>query len=217
VRANLSLLRRLPGAGRLLRALGASGVPVAGYFGAGWPIGTMLLLYWIESVLVILSVVVLVQRHRAVTSGPGRRAGGNDSFLGEFLSVVVTFTLGHGVFVALFAFLVFPDLIGPSAGVSARSLGVGALSIAGFLLAGLLFDLYRVGEQPFGWVRRYGDQAKRRMVVTHLTIIFGAIALFATESPIAFLAVFVGLKAVADLVAILAERRTEERAPAVGG
>lgn len=209
MRANLSLLRRVPGAGRLLRALGVSGVPAAGYFGAGWPIGTMLVLYWIESVLVILSVVVLAKRHRAVTSGPGRRAGGKDPFLGEFLGVVVVFTLGHGVFVALFALQVFPDLIGPSARVSGRSLGVGVLSIAVFLLAGLLFDLYRLGERPFGWVRRHADQAKRRMVVTHLTIIFGAAAISATESPIAFLAVFVGLKSVADLLAILAERRGE--------
>jgi hypothetical protein len=194
-----------------------SGVPAAGYFGAGWPIGTMLALYWIETVLVILSVVVLVKRHRAVARGPGRRPRGKDSYLGEFLGVMVAFTLGHGVFVALFAFLVFPDMIGPSAGVSGRALGVGAVSIAGFLLAGLLFDLYHLGERPFGWVQRYADQAKRRMVVTHLTIIFGAVALFATESPLAFLAVFVGLKALADLVAILAERRAEERAPAVGG
>jgi hypothetical protein len=217
MRANLSFLRRVPGAGRLLTALGVSGVPGAGYFGAGWPIGTMLALYWIETVLVILSVVVLVKRHRAVTRGPGRRTRGKDSYLGEFLGVMVAFTLGHGVFVALFAFLVFPDLIGPSAEISARSLGVGTLFIAGFLLAGLLFDLYRVGERPFGWVRRHGDHAMRRMVVTHLTIIFGSAAITATDSPLAFLAVFVGLKALADLLAILAERRAEERAPAAGG
>lgn len=38
----------------MLRALGVSGVPAAGYFGAGWSLGTLLLLYWLETILVTL-------------------------------------------------------------------------------------------------------------------------------------------------------------------
>ncbi|HUF77375.1 MAG TPA: DUF6498-containing protein [Thermoanaerobaculia bacterium] len=68
---SLSCLRRLPGMGRVLRALGIGGVPAAGYFGAGWSLGTLLLLYWLETILVTLVVAVLILRHRHATRTAG--------------------------------------------------------------------------------------------------------------------------------------------------
>lgn len=222
-----SSLRRLPGMGRVLRALGISGVPATGYFGAGWPAGTLLLLYWIETILVTLVVALLIVAHRGRTrtaghwnAGPagaswrGRRISpraGSSTFLASFLGVMVPFTAGHGVFVAVFAFQVFPQEIGPGAGVSLDALGAGIAGIAVFLLASLLVDLVGIGGRPFRWVERLAQRAQGRMVVTHLTIIFGAGAMALFDAPLAFLAVFVGLKALLDLGGLLPDHEPRAR------
>jgi len=225
---SLFLLRRLPGMGRVLRALGIGGVPAAGYFGAGWSLGTLLLLYWLETILVTLVVSLLIVRHRqatrraghwnaeytVTTTRMGRRTTrtANTTFLKSFLAVMVPFTAGHGVFVAAFAFLVFPDQLGPAARVSLDAVGDGLAGIAIFLLASLLFDLRGIGQRPFGWVDRLAQRAQGRMIVTHLTIIFGAGAMAATEAPLAFLAVFVALKSLLDLGGLLSDREPKPKA-----
>jgi hypothetical protein len=217
VTASLSSLRRLPGAGRVLRALGLGGVPATGYFGVGWSLGTLLLLYWLETILVTLVVAVLILRHRdatrkaghwsseysVTTTRGGRTTTRSGSFLGSFLGVMIPFTAGHGVFVAVFALLVFPQEIGPEARVSPGALADGMIAIAAFLLASLIFDLLGIGERPFHWVERLAQRAQGRMIVTHLTIIFGAAAMAAFEAPVAFLVVFVALKSLLDLGGML--------------
>lgn len=225
-----TLFRRIPGTGRALRALGVSGVPATGYFGAGWSLGTLLLLYWIETILMTLVVSALIVLHRRRTRKAGHwnssytvittRGGktttrsGETTFLKGFLSVMVPFTLAHGLFVVMFAFLVFPQEIGPEAGVSLDALGGGLIAISAFLLVGLLFDLPGLGERPFRWVESQANRAQGRMFVTHLTIIFGAGAMAAFEAPLAFLAVFVGLKSLVDLGGVLPDRGSKLNADA---
>lgn len=219
---SLSFLRRLPGTGRVLRALGISGVPATGYFGAGWSLSTLLLLYWIETVLVtlVVSVLILVHRHRTrkaghwnaestvTTTRKGRTTTRTrkTTFLVSFLQIMVFFTAGHGVFVAVFVLQVFPQEIGPAARVSVAALTDGLVAIALFLLASLLLDFRGIGERPFRWVERLAGRARGRMIVTHLTIIFGATAMSVFEAPLAFLAVFVGLKSLVDLGGLLPDR-----------
>lgn len=219
--AGVPSLRRLPGAGRVLRALGLGGVPATGYFGAGWSIGTLLLLYWLETILVTLMVSILVVLHRratrkaghwnaehTVTSRGGRPTAraGRTTFLKGFLAVMVPFTLAHGLFVLLFAFLVFPQEVGPAAYVSGEAVADGMTAIAVFLLVSLLLDLFGIAERPFHWVERLAQRAQGRMVVTHLTIIFGAGAMAVFEAPSGFLVVFVGLKSLLDLGGMLPDR-----------
>lgn len=128
----LSFLRRLPGMGRLLRTLGISGVPVTGYFGAGWPLGTLLLLYWLETILITLVVAALILLHRRSTRKAGHwnhdytitfeRQGkettrtGKTTFLRYFLGIMIPFTAVHGIFVLLLALFVFPEHLGAEAG-----------------------------------------------------------------------------------------------------
>lgn len=220
--AILSSLRRVPGAGRVLRALGIGGVPATGYFGAGWSLGTLLLLYWLETILVTLVVAILILRHRHATRRAGHwgseysvtttRGGrtttrsGTTTFLKSFLGVMVPFTAGHGIFVFVFVFLVFPQEVGPAARLSPDALADGMTAIALFLLASLLLDLPGIGERPFGWVERLAQRAQGRMLVTHLTIIFGATAMAALDAPVAFLVVFVALKSLLDLGDLLPDR-----------
>lgn len=225
--SGLSFLRRLPGTGRVLRALGVGGVPAVGFFGAGWSMGTLLLLYWLETILVTLVVSVLILRHRRATrkadhwrseytvtttrKGRTTTRTGNTTFLKGFLAVMVPFTAAHGVFVLLFAFLVFPQALGAETRPSLESVGGGMVAIGIFLLAGLLLDLPGIGERPFTWVDRQAQRAQGRMFVTHLTIIFGAAAMGMFEAPVAFLAVFVVLKSLLDLGGMLPDRSADRR------
>lgn len=227
----LSSLRRLPGVARVLRALGISSVPAAGYFGAGWSLGTLLLLYWLETIMVtvVVSVLILLHRrrsrraghwnaeHQVTTQSRGRSTTrtGKTTFLASFLGVMVPFTLVHGVFVLLFAFLVFPDEIGPAAGVSPQALADGMIGISAFLLASFLLDLPGLGERPFGWIERVAGRAQGRMFVTHLTIIFGAAAMGLFETPVAFLGVFVALKSLLDLGGAFPDKEPKPEAPRV--
>lgn len=220
--ASLSSLHRLPGAGRVLRALGLGGVPATGYFGAGWSLGTLLLLYWLETILVTLVVAVLILCHRhatrkadhwgseySVTTTRGGRTttrSGTTTFLKSFLAVMVPFTAVHGIFVAVFVFLVFPEEVGAAARVSPDALVDGMTAIGVFLLAGLLLDLPGIGERPFQWVKRLAQRAQGRMVVTHMTIILGAAAMAVFEAPLGFLVVFVALKSLLDLGGMLPDR-----------
>jgi len=229
VKPSLSFLRRLPGTGRVLRALGISGIPATGYFGAGWSIGTMLLLYWLETVLVTLVVAVLILRHRRATrkvghwdaasmvtttrNGQTTNRTHKTTFLASFLGLMVPFTAGHGIFVAVFVIQVFPSEIGPAARISSDALARGLIGISVFLLASLLFDLPGIGQRPFRWVERLAERAQGRMLVTHLTIIFGAGAMALFEAPMAFLAVFVGLKALLDLGGMLPDRDPKPKVP----
>ena len=230
---SFTFLRSLPGTGRVLRALGVGGVPAAGYFGAGWSVGTLLLLYWLETILVTLVVSVLILRHRRATRKAGHwrseytvtttKKGrtttrrGNTTFLKGFLAVMVPFTAAHGLFVVLFAFLVFPQELGLEARPSLESLGDGIIAIGIFLLAGLLLDLPGIGKRPFTWVDRQAQRAQGRMFVTHLTIIFGAAAMGIFEAPMAFLAVFVVLKSLLDLGGMLPDREAKPKAPRAKG
>jgi len=113
--------------------------------------------------------------------------------------------------VAVFVFQVFPAEIGPGARVSLDALSRGMIGITLFLLAGLLFDLVGIGKRPFRWVERLAQRAQGRMLITHLAILFGAAAMAVFGAPLAFLAVFVGLKALLDLVGMLPDRFDTQR------
>jgi hypothetical protein len=116
------------------------------------------------------------------------------------------------VFVLVFAFLVFPDELGPAARVSPDALADGLAGIGIFLLASLLVDLRGIGQRPFHWVDRLAQRAQGRMLVTHLTIIFGAGAMAVFDAPLAFLAVFVALKALLDFGGLLPDREPKPKA-----
>lgn len=119
---------------------------------------------------------------------------------------MVPFTAGHGLFLGMLIFLVLPDVGGPAAGVRLADLEGGALAVASFLGLGLLFDLIGLRDRPCRWIERVAERAQGRMVVTHLTIIFGMLAMSVWEAPAALFAVFVGLKTLVDLGSLVPER-----------
>jgi hypothetical protein len=216
-----ALVQRIPGLGRLLQALGVNSVPAAGFFGEGWSIGTTLLLYWIETVVVILLVTLRIVLHRrwtrkaghfaaayTVTTGSGsarQTRHGKTTFLAGFLGVMIPFTAAHGIFVAAIAFLMLPQQGGEAAKVSFADLRLGAAGMLAFLALGLLFDLVGLRDRSFHWMERLAGRAQGRMLLTHLTIIFGMGAMAWLEAPIGLFLVFAGLKLLGDLGGLFAK------------
>lgn len=215
------LLQRIPGLGRLLQALGVNSVPAAGFLGEGWSIGTTLLLYWIETVVVILLVSLRIVLHRRWTRKAGHWAGetvvttvsggrrttrhNRSTFLAGFLGVMVPFTAAHGIFVAAIAFLMLPQQGGEAAKVSFADLRLGASAMLAFLALGLTVDLVGLRHRSFGWIERVAQRAQGRMFLTHLTIIFGMGAMAWLEAPIGLFLVFAGLKLLGDLGGLFAK------------
>ena len=99
----------------LIRVLVLNAVPLYGVFVAGWSWGTILALYWFESFLGGLFILLRMVVHRDLTRKRGYWRGQlgltvstNDSqprafksFLPEFLTATLAFNLAHALFLAL--------------------------------------------------------------------------------------------------------------------
>jgi len=215
---------------RILRALGANGVPIGGVYGAGWSVGTGLALYWIENLMLIpvLAIVILVHRHLThkrghwmgkvtITRGEGARSTTTTrpgTLLQQYLATMIPFTLVHGVFVTMLVFVALPNLGGEAARLDWRALGQGSLGLAGVLGVGLVWDLIGISKRPFSWVESLVAHATGRMVIVHLTILFGMFALMLFHQPMGLFFVFAGLKALMDLAAIWPKSEASAEPPA---
>jgi hypothetical protein len=224
-----SIVRRIPGLGRLLQALGVNSVPAAGFFGEGWSIGTTLALYWVETVLVIVLLSARIVIHRRLTRKAGHwnvgvttttKRGGQTTtkhsrttHLVSFLAVMIPFTAAHGLFLAMILFLALPQMTGSAAAPSLADLRLGVLGVGALLVVGLLIDLIGIRDRPFRWIERATERAQGRMLITHLTIIFGLFAVSAFGGPGGLVAVFVGLKTLMDLGGLRPEKEPSPDPP----
>lgn len=215
-----------------LQALGVSSVPVVGTFAAGWSAATALALYWCENLLGALLVAVLIARHRGLTrkrghwraqlgsssrstvKTPGRKrrtptatVSGYRSFLSEFLTLALVFNLAHGLFLGLLLGVFLPKE--GAAPLNPGALRNGLLVMALFLAAGFLFNLARLRNQPFAWLRRTAQLSLGRMALIHLTIIFGVFLAAWTGRPDRFFLVFALLKLAADVLTSLPVREVK--------
>ncbi|MFA5943847.1 MAG: DUF6498-containing protein [Candidatus Thermoplasmatota archaeon] len=181
--------------------LAANGVPLIGVLFFGWDLGLVLLLYWAESaVLLFFSLVKL-----AITSG---RAA---------LALIPFFLVHAGLFMGghlLFLLALFVEE--PSGGWSALLRDI-VLVLPVFVVSH--------GYSFFANFRRRGESFKghgdvmaafyKRIVVMHLTIIFGAFLTFGLGSPVWAVVLLVALKTGIDGVSHLRERKRHTLTAAV--
>lgn len=200
----------------LAALVGANLLPLVGVLFFDWSLFAVMLLYWAEN-----GVIGVFNVFKMLTASRGGWLGA----LGERLFLVPFFTvhyggfwLGHGVFV----FSLFgsgTDSFGSGApssgpfgidiGVAQRVLGEGLwLALLGLVAShGVSFVLNFVSEGEFRRVtpsemmfKPYG-----RVVILHVTIIFGGFIVMALGEPIGALLLMVGLKIAVDLWSHLRE------------
>lgn len=218
--------RSADGDGRLLRlgrtgqTLALNAVPALGFFAGEWSAGTTLVFYWLETVFLTVSVAMLISLHRRRTrcaghwigmefgqQGSGPTGPSEGRSVADFLGVMIPFTFGHGFFVAMITFLGLPNMTGePAPGW--LELASGAAPALAFVAIGFGLDRHRLETRSFAWIESTARSLVARMIITHLTIIFGMMALCAMESPQGLLGVFFALKTAVDLA-----RRIPKAAP----
>ena len=81
---------------RLSLLLGVNAVPVVGVAGAGWTNATALVLYWCETVILVLLVALRIRLHRRWTNKRGHYCEGLVKITRNGLSRTERST-GHGV------------------------------------------------------------------------------------------------------------------------
>lgn len=207
----------------------ANAVPLAGVLFLGWDLVTLVAIYWAENGVVGLYAVLRILTAGAGPGSPARsplppgappalaRLAGNARWLVAPLFAVHygLFWLGHGVFV----WLVLPWLFASAAGRAGPGAPLGSVagpdagavvSAAAFLAVShgvsFLANWLLGGER---WASGPGTEAVapyQRVVILHLTILLGAVAVAIMGAPVWAMAVMVALKTWADLAAHLAER-----------
>jgi hypothetical protein len=196
----------------LLYALLMNGLPLAAVVYTGASPAVLLLLFWFETVLMLVSGAIRIVLHRRATAKAGHyvassvtadkdstaasvRAalGEENDFLKGFLQITVIFTIAHGVFVLLLVFLF--QVAGPVSWQDARWALDYAVVVQGLFL---LWDLPRIRGWTFAQLGTAVGQVGIRVVVTQLALIFGIMAAGATGSAWGLVGTFVAMRALCD-------------------
>src|SRR5687767_7145540 len=103
---------------RVFTELGLNAIPAAGWFLGQWSPGTMLAVYWFETLAASLLVGLRVVIHRRLSPRRGHfeytpqyrkrpKDFSTGSYLAAFLPTSIAFSVVHGVFLGLILGLIF--------------------------------------------------------------------------------------------------------------
>lgn len=238
----LALYRVGSSGGAVVALVGANLVPLAGVLFFGWDLQTILVVYWLENGIVgAYNVLKMALARGPVTVGATGLTIGEGTVSVVAKAAVIPFFLVHygmfwvvhGVFVV--ALSGFGDIVGGVAGpegprgevglpgavpggfLALPPVGTLAWAVIGLAVShGVSFYLnyIRRGEYLRSSAPGLMGAPYARVVVLHLTIIFGAILVMATGAPIMALVVLVALKIALDLGLHLREHRRAAASPA---
>jgi uncharacterized protein YacL len=168
-------LGRLAGAAQ---ALAINAVSIYGVFGADWPVGTAIALYWAENVLRGLLILILmgVRRKRPTSA---------------FLLLTFAFNAAHALFLFVILGFVIPR-VAPAQRFEGGSFRQGLIVIAILLLIEYLVRMLAKVEEG-------SESYVRRVVVVHLTIVFGMFGIVLFDRATVLFATFATLKTVMDV------------------
>lgn len=181
--------------------------PIVGVLFLGWTVFPIVLLYWLENVVVggfnVLKMVF------AQPSDPISWAG--KLFLIPFFVVHFGgFTYVHGVLVLAFfgpkSLDPFALLSAVPAAIRANQLGWGVLSLTTSHGLSFFWNYLKNREYQRASLNALMGQPYSRVIVLHLTMLFGGWIVMLLGSPVPALIVLVGLKTAADWRAHQAER-----------
>ena len=212
--------------------VGANLVPLVGVLFLGWSLTTLVALYWLENGVVGVFAVGRILTAAGVSAAPppapgslvppNPMAGVGLDWLSR-LVIVPFFVIHYGIFWfvhGVFVWLALPTLfeasgapVGPPE-LSVVLLGGAALMVshgASFALNWLAGGEYRTSTPAAEMGAPYA-----RVIVLHMTILFGAFAVAILGAPIWALVVMVSVKTATDLSAHVREReRAASRALAL--
>ena len=186
----------------------ANAVPLVGVLLLGWTVFPLLLLYWLENVVV--GAFNVLKMLLAKPAEPVYWAG--KLFLIPFFIVHFGgFTFVHGVLVVAFfgpkGIQPFDLLTAVPAAIRANQLGWGVLSLIASHGFSFYWNYVKNGEYQRASLQALMGQPYGRVIVLHLTVLFGGWIVMLLGSPVGALLVLVALKTAADWRGHRAERR----------
>ena len=201
----------------LITALGLNAVPAAGWFLGDWSAATMLVLYWLETLIGTLLVGVRIVLHRRFLPSKGhwsyrapqgqqqqQPTGKKSTYLAAFLVPALVFTLAHGIFLAVLgAMMIAKENLSAEIRIDPHNLLAGLAGIVFFQVIDFVVDLIWIRTQPFAWIERLGQVTLSRVIVIHLTIIGGMFAVMFTGANRNFFGVFIFLKTMLNLSLVI--------------
>lgn len=197
---------------QILAMLCVNAVPALGWFVGGWDAGTLLVIYWFENVVATLFIGTRIFIHRRLAPCRGHfeylarqdaRGGRRGTFLSGYMTLTLFFSGAHGIFLAAIILLLTHNGHGDEIGLDWHEVMRGCGSVLLFLTLSLAFDLPGLRKKTFFWIEQMADRHLGRVVIVHLSIVFGMLAIAMTNVPKAFFGVFVGFKTLNDLATVL--------------
>jgi hypothetical protein len=196
-------LSRIGGA---TQALAINAVSIGGVFGLGWPVGTAIALYWAENVIRGLLILVLLIAWRI-----SRKTRFDDTIhvfqnftVKQFLGYGLAFNAAHALFLVVILGFVVPRMA-PAQRFQGVSFRQGLPLIAVLLAIELVALAFSWRTVSFLRVQRTAYVYVRRVVVVHLTIVFGMFGLVLFDRPTVLFATFAALKTFVDVGIYLSE------------
>jgi hypothetical protein len=165
------------------QALMINAVSIVGVFGAGWPVGTAIALYWAENVL--RGAVVLLQL--AIVRGDRDKVR-------SVLLLAVVFNAAHALFLWVILGIIVPR-VAPEHRFERASFEQGLLIIAALIAVELIVWLLSSRNATAA------DAYTRRVVVIHMAIVFGMFGIVLLGRATVFFLSFAVLKTLSDAVA----------------
>jgi hypothetical protein len=208
--------------GAVVALIVANAIPLIGAVFLGWNVWMILIVYWLENGVVGFFNVLKMLRAEGVDgalssgtmNGRPMSMAGKGAIVSFFIMHYGLFWVVHGVFV-----LTLP-LFGSMGGDVDMTRGFEPLAI---LIAVIGLAISHAVSFWFNYLGR-GEYLRTsaagqmfapygRLVVLHVTIIIGGIAIASTGAPAAAVAILVGLKTVMDIAFHLAEHRKGTEPP----
>lgn len=196
----------------------ANAFPIAGVLWLGWTVFPLVLLYWLENVIVGACNVLkmLLAQPRNPVSWAAK------AFTIPFFVVHFGgFTYVHGVLLLAFfgpkTLAPFSLLQAVPTMIRANHLGWGVVNLAASHGFSFFWNYLRNGEYQRASLPALMGQPYGRIVVLHLTVLFGGWVVMLLGSPVGALIILIGLKTAADFRGHTAERQrfTATAAPPV--
>lgn len=207
--------------------IAANCVPLTGALFFGWSIFSLMFLFWLENVIIgALNIIRFLGATPPEGDEDANNRGARIFMLCLQLFFAGFFTVHYGGFCFVHGMFVFA-MFGKEAGVSMprelsdtialagrllvkEKLLIAALSIFASHLFSLVYNYFIKGERRGADIQQIMARPYGRVVVLHITIIFGGFAVMALGSPIWALVLLLVLKTIVDLKAHLLERAKME-------